>query len=89
MTWNIRATMTEVCFRANSDFSMDQTGSERIWSDGVSWLLGHVVSSYECQFLTITDAPTFSLVGACGGEVRRAELAGNFFFFMLVGRQGS
>ena len=36
---------------------MDRTSSVRIWSDRIFWLLGHVVSSCEGQFLTITDAP--------------------------------
>ena len=35
-------------------FSVDRIGSGRIWSDRVSLLLGHVVSSCAGQFLTIT-----------------------------------
>ena len=36
------------------DFSAGRTDSGRIWSDGVSWLLGYVVSSCESQFFTTT-----------------------------------
>ena len=41
------------------DFSVDWIVSGRIWSGGVSWLLGHVVSSSASQFLTTTDVPRF------------------------------
>ena len=59
--WGLRGDLEHRSYRdesilgAKSDFNVDQTGSGRMWSDRVSWLLRHVVSSYECQSLTTTQ----------------------------------
>ena len=41
---------TKLLFGAKSDFCVDRTDSERIWSGGVSWLLGNMASSCKGQF---------------------------------------